>query len=95
SKIAIAGKGGYIRSTPDNSDINQIYDYINKLTAYTASSDVRLRLVNRYQWPLGLGILCFAGEGIWLAIMPWLRMRRLRNMAAETDGADLGGRAHA
>lgn len=78
SKVAIAGKGGYIRSTPDNSDIEQIYDYITKLTAYTASSDVRLRLVNRYQWPLGLAIVCFAGEGLWIAIMPVLRARRMR-----------------
>jgi len=95
SKIAITGKGGYIRSTPDNSDIEQIYDYINKLTAYTASSDVRLRLVNRYQWPLGLAILCFAGEGVWIAIMPRLRTRRLRRAAAEAVWAAPGGQDHA
>jgi Ca-activated chloride channel family protein len=78
SKIAIAGKGGYIRSTPDTSDIDQIYDYIQRLTTYSASSDVRLRLVNRYQWPLTLAILCFAGEGLWIALMPWVRGRRIR-----------------
>ncbi len=86
SKVAIAGKGGYIRSTPDNSDIEQIYDYIKQLKAYTASSDVRLRLVNRYQWPLGLAILCFACEGIWIAIMPQLRTRRMRQIASGDSG---------
>jgi Ca-activated chloride channel family protein len=76
-KIAIAGKGGYIRSTPDNSDIQQIYDYVQKLTAYSASSDIRLRLVNRYQWPLAAAIACFIAEGLWIAAMPWLRARRM------------------
>lgn len=75
-KIALAGNGAYSRSTPDNSDIEWIYDVIRQMTAYASSSDVRLRLVNRYQWPLALAIFCFAGEGAWLAIMPWLRVRR-------------------
>ena len=78
TKVAVAGKGGYVRSTPDNSDIGQIYDYVRKLTAYAASSDIRFRLVNRYQWPLALAIICFAGEGVWIALMPWLRSWRMR-----------------
>jgi len=80
SKIAIAGSGGYIRSTPDNSDIEQIYNHLQDLTAYTASSDVRLRLVNRYQWPLAAAILCFLGEGLWIAMMPWIRAWRTRRV---------------
>jgi len=83
SKIAVVGQGGYIRTTPDNSDIDQIYDHIEQLTARTVSSDVRLRLVNRYQWPLALAILCFAGEGLWLAVLPRLRRWRMRR---ETTG---------
>ena len=78
SKVAIAGKGGYTRTTPDNSDVNEIYDHIEALTAHTVSSDIRLRLVNRYQWPLALGIVCFVGEGVWLAVLPWLRRWRVR-----------------
>lgn len=85
-KIALAGNGAYSRSTPDNSDIEWIYDVISQMTAYASSSDVRLRLVNRYQWPLALAILCFAGEGVWLAVMP--RLRRLRERKLAADGAD-------
>jgi len=83
SKVAIAGSGGYIRSTPDNSDIEQIYNHLQELTAYTASSDVRLRLVNRYQWPLAVAILCFLGEGLWIALMPWIRTWRTHRAAQD------------
>ncbi len=86
-KVATAGKGGYIRSTPDTSDIEQIYDYIQKLAAYRAASDIRLRLVNRFQWPLGVAFLCFAGEGLWLAIMPRIRARRMRRAPVENADA--------
>jgi Ca-activated chloride channel family protein len=82
SKVAVSGKGGYIRSTPDTSDIDQIYDFIQKLTAYTSASDVRLRLMNRYQWPLALAILCFASEGLWIALMPWIRFWRMKHAKA-------------
>ena len=85
SKMAISGKGGYVRSTPDNSDIDQIYGYIERLTTYAASSDVRFRLVNRYQWPLAFAILCFAGEGVWIAAMPLLRSRRTRKARAKGE----------
>jgi Ca-activated chloride channel family protein len=81
SKVALMGKGGYIRSTPDNSDINDIYDYIAKLSARSVSGDVRQRFVNRFQWPLAAAIVCFAGEGVWLVLLPWLRRRRARRAA--------------
>jgi len=81
-QVALSGQGAYIRSTPDNSDVNLIYDHVQKLTAYSASSDVRLRLVNRYQWPLAVAIICFAGEGLWIALMPWRRAWRLRRGGA-------------
>ena len=84
-EIALAGEGGYIASTPDNSDVEQIYDHVEALTARTVSSDVRQRLVNRYQWPLVLAIVCFAGEGIWLAILPWLRRWRTRRWSDEPE----------
>ncbi|MBI5092356.1 MAG: VWA domain-containing protein [Candidatus Hydrogenedentes bacterium] len=78
TKIALEGNGGYTRSTPDNSDIDQLTDLIAKLATRDVGSDVRLRLVNRYQWPLGLAILCFAAEGLWLTVLPILRARRTR-----------------
>ena len=39
----------------------------------SGESDVRLQLVNRYQWPLAAAIMLFAAESLWLAVMPWLR----------------------
>lgn len=84
SKIAIAGKGGYIRSAPDNSDIEQIYNHILELTTREVAGDLRFRLVNRYKWPLTLAVGCFAGEGLWLAVLPWTRRRRVRKEAALT-----------
>jgi len=53
------------------------------LTARSVSSDIRLRLVNRYQWPLALAIVFFAGEGTWLAVLPWVRRWRMRREAVE------------
>ena len=80
SRIAIAGNGAYTRSTVDNWDIKQLFERFQILSARDTSSDVRLRLINRYQWPLALAILAFALEGVWLAIMPWFRYWRLRRM---------------
>ena len=81
TKIALEGNGGYTRSTPDNSDIDQLTDLIMKLATRDVGSDVRLRLVNRYQWPLGVAAACFAAEGVWLAVLPALRARRSRRAA--------------
>lgn len=89
-KIALNGGGAYSRSTPDNTDIDWIYDIIQKMSAYSISSDVRMRLVNRYQWPLAIAIFCFAGEGLWLAVMPWLRRRRLKYATEENSSSNFG-----
>ena len=70
--IAMEGRGGYIRSTPDNSDIEKIYNLTQQLATTGVSGDIRLQLVNRFQWPLALAIICFAAEGLWLVLMPWL-----------------------
>lgn len=77
-RIAIEGHGAYKRSTPNNSDVDTIFDLIQKLSTRDATSDLRMRLVNRFQWPLALAILCFAAEGIWLAILPIMRDRSTR-----------------
>ena len=79
-KIAIVGGGGYIRSTPDNSDIHMIYDLIEQLSTRFVSSDIRLQLVNRYQWPLAVAIFCFAAEGLWLVLLPHVEKRRSRKV---------------
>lgn len=77
-KIALTGNGGYKRSTPHNSDIEDVHNLIETLTTLEVSSDIRLRLVNRYQWPLALAIFCFAAEGFWRVVLPWARHRQMR-----------------
>jgi hypothetical protein len=86
------GKGAYIRSTPDNTDIDLIYDNISKMMARNVGSDIRFSRVNRYQWPLAAAILCFAAEGVWIAVMPWLRAWRMRRDAIKKTGNGAGAR---
>lgn len=86
TRIALAGNGAYIRSTPDNSDIDQIHGLINQLSARRAGSDVRLHLINRYQWALAVALACFAAEGLWLVLLPWVRWWRERRGAAVREG---------
>ena len=83
-RIAVDGAGGYHRSTPGNTDVEKIYGLIELLASRTVSSDIRFQLVNRYQWPLALAIFCFAGEGLWIIMLPKFRARRAR--AAEARG---------
>lgn len=91
-RIANAGSGGYILSGPDNSDVDEIFAEVQSLAARRKSSDIRLQLVNRYQWPLAVAIACFAGEGLWIALMPLLRSWRLRRrngaVAASREASD-------
>ena len=72
-RIALEGEGGYVRASAGNDDVDEVYGMVSQLSARSVSSDIRLRLVNRFQWPLALAILCFAAEGIWLVVMPRLR----------------------
>lgn len=76
AKIAIEGGGGYIRSTPSNRDVDELHGLIQQLFAEDIQGEVTDRLMNRYQWPLLLGILCFMAEGFWLAALPWMRRER-------------------
>ena len=87
-KVALAGNGAYTRSRVDTSDIQELFKRFEVLSARDVSGDVRLRLVNRYQWPLAAAIACFGAEGAWLIVLPWLRSRRLRRMAAAPRGGE-------
>ena len=87
-KIALTGNGAYTRSRVDNSDIQELFQRFEVLSARDVSGDVRLRLVNRYQWPLAMAIACFAAEAFWLAALPWLRFRKLRKRAAAPQGGE-------
>lgn len=77
-RIATTGNGRYVRSQIDNWDIDQLYEHLSKQSTRTVGSDIRFQLVNRYQWPLFLAILCFAGEGLWLVLMPRILAWRMR-----------------
>jgi len=78
TSIALAGNGAYVRITPDNTDIDFIHGELEAIRGKTASDTVRFRLINRYRWPLSAAWICFAAEGIWLSMLPWVRRRRLR-----------------
>ncbi|PCJ63815.1 MAG: hypothetical protein COA73_04810 [Candidatus Hydrogenedentota bacterium] len=73
SKIALEGRGGYIRSSANNSDVDEMHGLIQQLFTQDATGDVSDRLVNRYQWPLALAFVCFLMEGVWLAMLPLFR----------------------
>lgn len=68
--VAMRGDGGYTRSTPGNDDIELVHSLMQSLAEREVSSDIRLQLVNRYQWPLAVAIACFALEGLWLVLIP-------------------------
>jgi Ca-activated chloride channel family protein len=85
SKIAVDGGGVYVRSTPDNADVNLLHSELENIAARAVSGDLRFNRVNRYRWPLSLALLCFAGEGLWLAAMPWIRRWRM-NRASRRSG---------
>ncbi|NUM54643.1 MAG: VWA domain-containing protein [Candidatus Hydrogenedentes bacterium] len=88
-QIALEGGGAYARSVADTWDIDELYSRFATLSTRDTSSELRLRLVNRYQWPLAAAIAAFAAEGVWLAIMPWWRRWRERKQrAAGVDGAE-------
>lgn len=87
SKIAIAGGGGYIRSTPSNRDVNELHGLIQQLFTEDVQGELTDRLLNRYQWPLLLGILCFMAEGFWLVALPWMRKERDEYAPIPGEGA--------
>ena len=87
-RIAEYGGGGYIRSQPDNSDVDEIFELIQQLFAKDVAGDIRRQFVNRFQWPLAAAVACFAGEGVWLVLLPWVRRWRERHRAREGEEAE-------
>ena len=88
SRIALQGRGAYIRSAPDNADVEEIYRLIDRMSTRRTSTDVRQRLVNRFQWPLALAVLCFAGEGLWLVMLPIFRVDDRGRGQQSAEGGD-------
>jgi len=89
-RLAVEGRGGYIRSQADRTDVDEIYELIQQLFAKDVEGDVRRQLVNRFQWPLAIAVLCFTAEGLWLVILPWIRIwrERKRKRQAPREGAE-------
>ncbi len=87
-QIAEQGRGGYIRSQPDNSDVDEIFELIQQLFAKDVAGDIRRQLVNRFQWPLAAAVACFGGEGAWLVLLPWIRRWRERHRARGGEEAE-------
>ena len=75
SKLALDANGGYIRTSPSNSDVDEMFGLIQQLFAKDLKDDISDRLVNRYQWPLAAAILCFFAEGAWLVLLPFFRKK--------------------
>lgn len=86
-KIAQAGGGPYVNATIDNWDIDQIHQAMERLHSRIVASDMRLQLVNRYQWPLALAVVCFMAEGLWLAALPWIRAWRMARRRSAPEEA--------
>lgn len=86
SRLALNGGGVYLQNTNDNWDIDQLLEQVAVLASRDASDEIRMQLVNRYQWFLGLGIVFVAAEGAWLALMPHLRRRMDANHTTDRPG---------
>jgi len=84
-RLAAAGNGAYARSRADRRDIEDIFNRFDSLATRDIAGDIRLQSINRFQWPLALAIACFAGEGLWLAAMPWWRRASARRYPAGDD----------
>jgi Ca-activated chloride channel family protein len=75
-QIAATGNGLYVRSIAEDWDADQIIEKMKVVATRSVGSDVRLRLVNRFRWPLAAAILLFSAEGLWWVIMPLVRRWR-------------------
>jgi Ca-activated chloride channel family protein len=74
----VSASDGFTMLTGDNSDIARLFGQFDSLSARSVSGTLRERMTNRYQWPLALAMVCFAGEGLWIVLMPHLRTWRMR-----------------
>lgn len=75
NRVAGLGAGAHIRVRPDNEDIALLMERLQALSARAMEDEVRFQMVNRYQWPLAGAFLCFAGEALWLTLLPFLARR--------------------
>lgn len=70
--IAVATGGAYVPAGTGTYDLGQVYvDHLAKLRASTLAGEQRVRLKERYQWFVGLGLALYLGA---LAIRPTRRL---------------------
>ncbi|MCC6143842.1 MAG: VWA domain-containing protein, partial [Candidatus Hydrogenedentes bacterium] len=62
-EMAISGGGAYVRTTADNRDVAYIVGQLQGLEARAVESELRYRMLNRYQWFLAAAAALFAAEG--------------------------------
>lgn len=80
-------ENAFVPLMPSNEDVQKLAKEFERLTSRTLASELRNRLINRYQWPLGVAIVCFMAEGLWVAAMPRLRTWRMRRSGAPAEDA--------
>ncbi|HNR31717.1 MAG TPA: VWA domain-containing protein [Candidatus Hydrogenedentes bacterium] len=68
----------YVALSASNDDVDRLQRELERLSGRAQASALRNRLINRYQWPLSVAIVCFVAEGLWLGVMPYVRVWRLR-----------------
>lgn len=67
--IAVKGKGFYIRTTMDDTDINMILSELEKIRMFSQTDTLRYQKVNRYRWPLAIALVFFICEtAIWIIL---------------------------
>lgn len=86
SALALAGDGVYVRSTLGGEDLEVIQREMASLEGIVGPDGAPLREVNRYRWPLGIAIIFFSFEGLWLVLMPRCARYFSRRKATE-EGA--------
>jgi hypothetical protein len=87
ARVAVESGGLYVRSKATLEDTERIHQEIEALATRAVSGDVRYTRVNRYRWPLAGALACFAAEGLWVVLMPWIRKRRMARARHTMEGA--------
>ncbi len=68
-QIAVKGKGFYVRTTMDDTDINMMLSELEKIRMFYQTDSLRYQKVNRYRWPLLIACILFICETvIWIIL---------------------------